>query len=1153
MFQDINLEDLNQQQKSQQQNIFLPSEYTETGRYFSDITADDFSYENIYNKRPVGKERIFAPTEPAEKPQTVTEFETDPEVIKNFEIVTDYLAQNQTFMSALLDPASIGDNEDVSEFLRDDVIRIGTKLNKAAKLEEAPDEVVNAYRFIQERFDKSELTGLSEHLEAFVDYGTDVIANPETLLSVLAAVFSRGKSLDKTAVAHTGARAALAKVLNRSAAAINPTTVRGGATYGGIFAGADNLAQQQLDIVLGKREDLSLLETGITTAIGGVIGAGAVKLPDLYRWGKSTINARRANKAMDDEWEDMGFAEDFQQRAKRAFDAAREKETGTFKPSDSTEIVEDYIPTYAPTMLEDLSEGLASKTLDPEDIVNNPQFASLVEDLGGGQKTTDELIDAAIAAAQQGSKEKINSYLMNKLYRMYANTTSGFMGGKASGVFSPYTSYSGAAKVLQQKFTSEFGKTWTGPQATLAADFAETQRKITGKYYVDFLNIVEPIAHNKLKGTMKDDVNAQLSAAIRGKFTNSRAVNSAAVQIKRVYEELGDLLSEAKIIDHKVDNYVPRMWDRKAIQNNPEKLASLLVEEGEAKTLQEAKDIITEMLDKSNQLDSGTHGHFFSAKRKFENITDDAKFEEFLNNDVVSSFYSYIYQAGKSLAKKQVFGVRNENEFNSRWIQRIADDHLKATGKALPKAERERMLQTYRLATSENLDRYGDGLQNTVDGYNFVTRVATLGLATLSSLSEVLVNISKAGVIDSAKGFGDALEVSFNRLTKNTHKELMSKHGLTAQEAWRELYEHSIAIDHGLSQVGNRLAGDDLMNDSLQNASNKFFRVTLLDQWTKFAQLTSFSTGKRLIQNNIKDIAEHGNGKVTRSIQNKKDELAELGIDIDEAVNWYKNGADFNGEFYQTIKDGAARYTNSIVLQPTSMSSLKPRLYSNPKTSMLFNLLSYPAAFSNTILKGAAKQLVRNPTSNLAKVATAGILMTETQRIINFYRSRGQSEEGKTPTEARIAAVKRWGGNGLLFDQLERAQKTAMYSGKAASYVLAPFGPLPSDIINLYNRPASTLGTKVPFYSAGNLVLGPEAMDEYRQSLKELDSEIRKATPKVPTDVKRDMFAKGGEVNVPNAPKEPDERIDKMTGVPYNVQAGSAFVDEEDPIKSLLG
>ena len=51
---------------------------------------------------------------------------------------------------------------------------------------------------------------------------------------------------------------------------------------------------------------------------------------------------------------------------------------------------------------------------------------------------------------------------------------------------------------------------------------------------------------------------------------------------------------------------------------------------------------------------------------------------------------------------------------------------------------------------------------------------------------------------------------------------------------------------------------------------------------------------------------------------------------------------------------------------------------------------------------------------------------------------------------------------------------------------------------------------------------------------------------------KRLGMEKGGEVtDVPNVPTEPDQRIDKMTGMPYDQQAGTAFVDEEDPIRRL--
>jgi hypothetical protein len=52
-------------------------------------------------------------------------------------------------------------------------------------------------------------------------------------------------------------------------------------------------------------------------------------------------------------------------------------------------------------------------------------------------------------------------------------------------------------------------------------------------------------------------------------------------------------------------------------------------------------------------------------------------------------------------------------------------------------------------------------------------------------------------------------------------------------------------------------------------------------------------------------------------------------------------------------------------------------------------------------------------------------------------------------------------------------------------------------------------------------------------------------------DFQKRKYATGGEVDVPNAPTEPDERIDKLTGLPYNVQAGEAYRDEEDPLRRL--
>ena len=60
--------------------------------------------------------------------------------------------------------------------------------------------------------------------------------------------------------------------------------------------------------------------------------------------------------------------------------------------------------------------------------------------------------------------------------------------------------------------------------------------------------------------------------------------------------------------------------------------------------------------------------------------------------------------------------------------------------------------------------------------------------------------------------------------------------------------------------------------------------------------------------------------------------------------------------------------------------------------------------------------------------------------------------------------------------------------------------------------------------------------------------------PNLEFDELREDMAKGGEVyNVPRVPVEPDERIDKMTGRPYNEQAGEAFIDEEDRMGFVAG
>jgi len=102
-----------------------------------------------------------------------------------------------------------------------------------------------------------------------------------------------------------------------------------------------------------------------------------------------------------------------------------------------------------------------------------------------------------------------------------------------------------------------------------------------------------------------------------------------------------------------------------------------------------------------------------------------------------------------------------------------------------------------------------------------------------------------------------------------------------------------------------------------------------------------------------------------------------------------------------------------------------------------------------------------------------------------------------------------------------------------------------------------TLGEAGVSFIPGWAALSPDQ----RQSIRRAS---RRRTPKgswqdilmIQRPIQKDMssgFATGGLVDIDNAIAEPDERIDRMTGLPYNIQAGAAFQDEEDRIGFATG
>lgn len=1219
---------------------------------------------------------------------STTDWSQNPEVIRRFENVLDYLSTtNVGLADAATDPE---DDDDPIEFLRDDFMRTETAVAKAMALEDAPESVKEDYRFLRSTFEGSEVTGAGEVLKWVGDYGTDAVfnyANAGTLaLAAITGSFTGGAGAAGAVGARAAAGQVAKKALNQALKVANPTNVKGYVGQGALIGGAATAGQQMLEKELGERDEYSPAEIAVGTAVGaglgGAFGYGGglvankfarrrqiedantdlqptepanqivktlqtATAPEKFRLAIEQavqLNPSEAAKTVEQLLNQATAPEKFklaimdaiqqepsvaaqeiesllktatapenfkialQQAMQSPSEAAQEFEkgmrelvTGSIQEAEAIR-VDDFAAEMEKLLggvtddLDGIIDGLSAKianegeALTPESFADLDEIEDLVRRIGGGQDTYEQVVDAALAAAHKNApvEDKRNQFL-NSLHKISSRFTSYIAFGKASGFLAPYTKVSPTAKLLMEKINTEFalgtdpskGVLGQQGQKLIEESYAGTGRLLTNQLMDIYRNAVLPISTKRFNSKLSVEVNDALSLSIRGESSEgqeySQAVNIAAGQIRKAYRTAGRLLAREGFITMK-ENYVPRQWKRSAIEEDfgggsgPNQLAKLLMEEGEAKDMAEALSIVEGMLDKQNQLIGGSGNYFFAAKRKFDKITDDSKFEKFLNNDVKSTFYNYMETAGRALAKKKVFGVRQFNGpkgFNDKWINQIASEVKQATGKDFTLAERKRIKELYQIITSESIDKDDIATKNRlVEGYELSNRLGYLALAPISSLTEIFLNIGVAGGSRSAQGMATAHKIglgklnedwnnlvdtwnaSFLKITRDNYNQIIDEFGLTPDEGWREIQSVGLALEQELASMADRISGEAMTNETMQNISNKFFRFTMLDQWTKIVQNTSFQVGKLLIRDHLVDIAEHGTAPMTRRMQNKFDDLAELGVDIERGKAWLADGADKNAKFYRDVVNGAARYANQIILQPDRASGLKPRFQYTPAGAALFNLLGYPTAFTNDILKRGGKRLLRDKEIAAQTLVPTAILMTAAAGFTNYVRNRGEGYDEKNAAEIMYESIARWGGNSLPLDGILRVRDSVQYDG-VVGIPQAFLGPLYGEVVDFVKYgPVRAVGTKVPFYGAGKTVLGSEAMDEYRSALGEGDKALKEA---ILGERVRTPFKKGGEVtDVPQVPKEPDERIDKLTGMPYNKQAGTAFTDEEDFPRSLL-
>ena len=232
-------------------------------------------------------------------------------------------------------------------------------------------------------------------------------------------------------------------------------------------------------------------------------------------------------------------------------------------------------------------------------------------------------------------------------------------------------------------------------------------------------------------------------------------------------------------------------------------------------------------------------------------------------------------------------------------------------------------------------------------------------------------------------------------------------------------------------------------------------------------------------------------------------------------------------------------------------------MFSSPAGKLLFQFAGYPTAFNNIVMKRFVNESFKYPMSASPKVLGATLAMTSVAVLGNYLRSEGTSfvdyQTGRPKAEGEIIADAwaRWGGF-AFFDYARRINQNYKYgSGTIGSLAKGVTGPLPADAVDmiLYRKGIFSIGaSNTPFYGAMGL-FDKDAQKAWRTAGRELDKKVEGFIfgEKKSSSNRRMRYRTGGpSVDVPNAPDRPEERVNKNTGMPYDLEAGPTAQPEKD-------
>lgn len=465
-----------------------------------------------------------------------------------------------------------------------------------------------------------------------------------------------------------------------------------------------------------------------------------------------------------------------------------------------------------------------------------------------------------------------------------------------------------------------------------------------------------------------------------------------------------------------------------------------------------------------------------------------------------------------------------------------SDDAFNKAGKTdLGTAYRERLINAVEVFWGGYGKKMSDGSNSALTLLTTAANTSYLTGVTITSLAELAQPMMNSG-------FKAAFQGAKGKITGNKNFSQMTsfKHD---QSFERELT--------ALMKTSNkaRVNKFDAVNEQVNNL---FFKTIQLQRLTETARNYAYDTGVNRAYNIAKKYTK--SGKLNQAVVK---EIETLGLSVNDLkrIGSYDDiKVAFNKDNAQDILDIAGRRAaDRDAIVPLMGNRLYFSQTNNPVVRAFGQFLSWSQAksvqmnaFADRVESGEAKALIRTIATvpiGAAVIELKGLFDTDyaergkkesfaLRDLGNYMRSTGNFENwAQTKGQDLIEYGLR---DGDLASQGVPAYAWLKDFAKAA-------GDANEDLNNEDTKGAiKEILDELPGFK--------QALKAYKGMTGEY---IIYDAPNVKDKEKLPTLRKGGEVDIERTAAEPDERIDKMTGMPYDQQAGTAFVDEEDPLRRM--